>query len=199
MQNLRFPSTLFAVFVLHWGVLSMAHAGLPMGSVAEMNYAASLWKAMRGARLVGTNSIEEEPFIGAARPHGWVLELHHQKLAVNGHTGFVVVKKNYTGGKPTIAQVVANRAKYLENITVMFMRENGYDDANQNWFWVKYKPDGGLFSKTIKGEKVAMAGRIFKGDSWETSGGCIFCHSSAGGGDFIFYPEIINPFRPVQD
>ena len=28
----------------------------------------------------------------------------------------------------------------------MLQREAGYDDDNDNWFWVKYAPDGSVMS-----------------------------------------------------
>ena len=122
-----------------------------------------------------------------------ILEIADQILSVNGHRGFVIVKRNYDGLDVSVQSVAKDRARFLSSITVMFQREAGYDDRNLNWFWVKYQPDGTLFRKQIMGREMAMAGRIVKGPSWEESGGCIYCHASAGGSDFIFYPDITNP------
>jgi len=77
----------------------------------------------------------------------------------------------------------------------MFEREAGYDADNQNWFWVKYKPGGGLDARQLGGKQVPLAGRIAKGNTVEENGGCIYCHSSAGGRDYIFYPSVKRPQR----
>lgn len=162
----------------------------PMGSPEEIAYAKQLWSVLESEGFVGTNAKKVKLIVGAARPHGWILELLHRNITVDGHTGFVVVKKNYDPPGISVDSVEANRARYLSSVTVMFQREKGYDDDNQNWFWVKYKPDGGLYMMEMNNREVAMAGRIVKGRTRGESGGCIWCHSSAGGGDYIFYPEI---------
>ena len=169
---------------------------LPMGSPGDVAYAASLWSAMEAAGLVGADARELEPFFGGAKPHGMILELAYQDLAVAAHSGFLVIKKNYDGDGVSEQAVKADRARFLSAITVMYEREAGYDEVNQNWFWVKYKPDGSLFTKPIGGRDVALAGRIVKGPTPEDNGGCIYCHRSAGGGDYIFYPQVRIPGGP---
>ena len=74
---------------------------------------------------------------------------------------------------------MADRAGFIEDVTVMFKREDGYDTANQNWFWAKYNPDGSL---DITPNGVRLAGRIAKGKPK----GCIACHLRAEGGDLLF-------------
>jgi hypothetical protein len=61
----------------------------------------------------------------------------------------------------------------------MFRREAGFDSDNQDWFWVKYLPDGTL-DKNPKG--MALAGKIAKG----SDAGCIACHVGADGDDYLF-------------
>jgi len=166
---------------------------LPMGSAADQAYARSLWRAMVAARMVGPHAIHHAPFVGAARPHGWILELAWGELEVAGHRGFAVVKMNYYGKDLTPARVARDRRRYLKAITVMYRRERGYDPDNQDWFWVKYRPDGRLFHQRMAGRTLAMAGHILAGPTPERTGGCLYCHRSAGGGDYIFYPEIPVP------
>ncbi|MBT4520239.1 MAG: hypothetical protein HOC23_09555 [Halieaceae bacterium] len=163
------------------------------GRASDVNYADQLWRSLLAERIAGPNPFTNPPFFGGARPHGTILELAHKNIAVAGHNGFVVVKKNYDGEGVSVAAVAADRQRFLSSITVMFERESGYDEDNQNWFWVKYRPDGTLFDKVVAGKSVALAGRISKGATAQDSGGCIYCHSSAGGGDYIFYPEIRKP------
>lgn len=181
------------LLIFSFAVFSKAGAAnLPMGSSSDKAYAETLWQAMEKALLVGSGSKHLEPFFGGAKPHGTILEIAAQKLVVGDHTGFLVVKRNYDGDGVSEAAVDADRSKYLKNYTVMYQREDGFDDENQNWFWVKYKPDGALFTKLIAGEAVSLAGKILKGKTEDDNGGCIYCHSSAGGGDYIFYPKIKN-------
>jgi hypothetical protein len=61
----------------------------------------------------------------------------------------------------------------------MFRREAGYDPDNNDWFWVKYTPDGGLHTNP-KGMK--LAGRVAKG----MPQGCLACHGARKGTDYQF-------------
>ncbi len=104
-----------------------------------------------------------------------------------------MVKKNYRGNRLTVAEVEKDRARYLDSISVMFKREAGYDSADKDWFWAQYQPDGQLALMRKMGMRMAMAGKLIKGVTPDKNRGCIYCHSSAGGGDYIFYPEITLP------
>lgn len=75
----------------------------------------------------------------------------------------------------------------------MFQRAAGYDSDNKDWFWVQYLPDGRLATVRKMGMEIAMAGTMIKGATPDKSRGCIYCHRSAGGGDYIFYPNITIP------
>jgi len=86
-----------------------------------------------------------------------------------------------------------DRDEYLSSITIMYQREAGYDEDNLNLFWVKYKPNGELFIKELAGHKSPLAGRLIKGESYESNKACLYCHASAEGGDYIFYPDIKLP------
>jgi hypothetical protein len=169
------------------------------GTDEDVIYAEKIWRVMEDDRLVGDKGRELEPFFGGAKPHGMILELVYRSIEVNSHDGLIVVKKNYDGIGVTVESVKGNRSKYLSSITIMFQRESGYDNDNQNWFWAKYNPDGSLFSKKFDARVVQMAGRIWKGETFEQNRGCLYCHRSAGGGDYIFYPEIKNPATTRRD
>jgi hypothetical protein len=163
------------------------------GSPSDIKYARGLWQVLAETSLVGANSKPLEPFFGGAKPHGMILELASQVLIVNKHNGFVVLKRNYEGKDVSVEKVALDRAKYLSSITVMYQREPGYDADNMNWFWVKYSPDGTIVRKNTPTGERQLAGRIAKGSSPEGDGGCLYCHASAGGGDYIFYPDIKLP------
>jgi hypothetical protein len=56
----------------------------------------------------------------------------------------------------------------------MYRVKEGYDPENHDWYWVKYLPNGEV-DKTDDG--MPIAGKVK---------GCIQCHASAAGGDYIF-------------
>jgi hypothetical protein len=163
------------------------------GTNEDIDYAEKIWNIMEVERLAGENEVKLEPFFGGAPPHGMVLELVYRNIFVNNHDGFIVVKKNYDGVDATVESVTRNRSKYLSSITIMYQRESGYDKENQDWFWAKYNPNGSLFQKEVEGKITQMAGRIWKGKTIDQNRGCLYCHRSAGGGDYIFYPDIKIP------
>ena len=163
------------------------------GTASDIDYANKLWQALIAGKIVGSEARPHEPFFGGAKPHGLILEVIHLIVLVGDHSGFVIVKKNYDGPGASVETVKQDRVRYLDSITVMYRREAGYDNDNQNWFWVKYRPDGTLFAKTLEGQTISLAGRLMKGETPRENRGCIYCHSSAGGGDYVFYPDILVP------
>ncbi len=158
----------------------------PMGSAQDVNESKALWESLTAVRLVGKRARKSRPYKGQ-HPHGAVLETLHRKITVNGHKGIAIVKRNYGGPGVSNSRVRRNRAKYLKAITVMFKRERGYDSANKDWFYAKYKANGDLHVKQMKnGMQVKLAGRVAKG----MPSGCISCHKAAGGGDYVFSTKI---------
>ena len=150
----------------------------PYGDPASIEYAEDLWVFMEDNRLAGNNAISTYPYKGFP-PHGIVLELLELPIAFKGTMGHLIIKRNYGGDGLSIEEVINNPKAYLKSISIMFQRDKDYDPENNNWFYARYNKDGTL-SASKKGTK--MAGRLAKG----MSGGCIACHSSADGGDFIF-------------
>ncbi len=149
----------------------------PFGLKADVAYALALWKILARNRLVGpnawvVNAHQTNP------PHGAFVSVIDGKIRIGRRMHTVIVKNNY-GGKGIDEQKVAdNPGKYLAAITVM-LRRPGYDPANKNWFWVKYRANGTI-DKNPKG--MQLAGRIAKG----MKVGCIACHNKAPGGDMIY-------------
>jgi len=153
-------------------------AAPPFGNKEDLAYAADLWQAMTEARLVGKNTITSTPYKGT-HPHGAILDTMDTAITVNGHTGDVIVKKNFGGEGISKEEVANNPEKWLKAVTVMFRREKGFDSENKDWFWVKYAADGSVM-KNPKG--MSLAGRVAKGKDQ----GCIACHGAAPGGDMVF-------------
>ena len=152
--------------------------GPPFGKPEDQAYAAKVWAAMEAMNLAGDHMIRAFPYDGTD-PHGKMLETFYATATIDGHTGALIVKRNFGPEGVDADQVLADPGKHLGAVTVMFKREEGYDPDNQDWFWAKFLPDGSL-DKNPKG--MALAGRVAKG----AKKGCIACHSGAGGDDYIF-------------
>lgn len=150
----------------------------PFGTEEDITYAAALWTALDGAALVG-DQIIHAPFYEGAEPHGFVLETIFAELTMNDITAPVIVKRNYGPEGTTVDEVATDPAGHLAAITVMYQRV-GFNEDNNDWYWVKYLPDGTL---DIAGEN-GMAGNV---------GGCIGCHANAPGDDWIFVTDRILP------
>jgi len=108
-------------------------------------------------------------------PHGMFLKMYLNRTAAgnlgNLPHGSILVKENYGKDKKTLMAV-----------TVMY-RTKGYDSKHNDWYWVKYMPDGSVakvpsmpkFPKKMWGKSIA--GRFPS---------CIMCHGGADGKDFAF-------------
>ncbi len=169
--------TIMIAFLLASFFIS-AWAAPPFGSADDVNYATALWKQLESERLVGKNAITSTPYAGM-HPHGAILDTIDSRTTVMGHTGDVIVKKNF-GGEGVSKEAVANNPnKWLKAVTVMFRREKGFDSDNKDWFWVKYAVDGSVMKNP---EGMQLAGRVAKG----MDQGCIACHAGAPGNDKVF-------------
>jgi hypothetical protein len=119
---------------------------------------------------------QDGDFYEGTRPHGAQLKVYINRTAAGDidkvPPGSVIVKENYSPEKKLAA------------ITIMKRIEN-YDPDNQDWYWVKYLPDGSV--ATTQGRKAA--GKVSS---------CIGCHRAAKGGDYIFANDEI-PGRETGD
>lgn len=170
--------TIFALaLVLGSGSATAQDKPMPFGSEADVEYAQLLWDVMVAAKLAGPGMIRSTPYEGTD-PHGMMLETFYTKATIDGHTGDLIVKRNFGPEGVTADAVLADPGKHLGAYTVMFRREADYDDEDKDWFWIKFLPDGSL-DKMPDG--MAMAGQIAKG----MDEGCIACHKGAGD-DMVF-------------
>ncbi|WP_223877730.1 cytochrome P460 family protein [Histidinibacterium aquaticum] len=148
------------------------------GTEEDQSYAADLWAQMADLGLAGDTVIRSFPYEGV-EPHGLMLETFYTSAMVRGHSGALVVKRNYGPEGVTSDEVLSDPDEHLGSITVMFQREDSYDPETNNWFWAKYLPDGTLDQNPAG---MALAGLVGKG----ADAGCIACHQGAGGEDFLF-------------
>lgn len=129
--------------------------------------AASLWSYLNEVEYEDNWSLwpDKGELYQGAEPHGMLLTTYlndraHGALTSSAGTlpnHSIVVKENYTPDSTLAA------------ITVMY-KQRGYDAEHNDWFWVKYLPDG---SVDADGE---ASGRV---------PGCIDCHGGASGNDFV--------------
>ena len=162
-------------FVLSAGLATAQDA--PFGTDADADYAADLWAVMEELKLAGDDMLRSYPYEGVA-PHGMMLETLYTTATVDGHSGDLVVKRNYGPEGVSVDEVLNDPDTHLAAITVMYRREAGFDPDNADWYWVKYLPDGSL---DMNPNGVRLAGRVAKG----MDAGCIACHTGAGD-DMLF-------------
>ena len=169
------------VFAAAFATAAGGASAQEFGTEADAAYADVLWQVMVAGRLVGDGAVMATPYEGGP-PHGVMLETFYTTATIDGHTGDLIVKRNYGPEGVTAEEVRADPGKHLGAVTVMFRRETGFDADNQDWFWVKYLPDGTL-DKNPAG--MQLAGRVAKG----ADQGCIACHS--GVEDYVFTSDHI--------
>lgn len=147
----------------------------PFGGSEDVQFAEKLWKSVKGYE----SWLVKSEFYKGQHPHGKVLRTYFSIVTIDGKNYPAIIKDNYGGNDATLSSVSKKPENFLDAVTIMVKREDGYDNDNQNWFWVKYKPDGSI----DKNEKnMALAGRVAKG----MDAGCISCHSGAKGNDYFF-------------
>lgn len=157
---------------------SAAETDPPFGGAANVAYADALWTALEEARLVGPDAVLATPYAGQ-EPHGAILVTLERAVALAGHEGVALVKRNYLGDGLDRMAVANAPDENLDSVTVMYRREAGYDPDNGDWFWAKFNPDGSLQDNA---QGMALAGRVAKG----ADQGCIACHAAAPGGDYVY-------------
>ncbi|MBR9828234.1 MAG: cytochrome P460 family protein [Oceanospirillales bacterium] len=160
------------------GLAVPASAEAPFGNQTDMEMATSLWALMEYKGLAGDHAVMTRPYKGI-QPHGMILELIEMPVTLHGQSGPLIVKRNYGGDGIDIDDVINDPKRYLQAVTIMLKREAGYDAENGDWFYVKYDARGNVM-KNPKG--MSLAGRVAKG----MQTGCIACHKTAEGGDFVF-------------
>jgi len=98
-------------------------------------------------------------------PHGARLRLYANRTAVGGDAdypfGSVIVKENFD-----------ETGQNLMAVTVMY-RTQGFAPESDDWYWVKYEPNGAVARKNDR----PLAGVVK---------GCIDCHQGAAGNDYVF-------------
>jgi hypothetical protein len=170
MKRISILGSLVAVVLVVFAFSMITRCGksekemiMPFGGKEDVDFAGKMWTAIKDYQkwLVQSDIIPSQP------PHGAFVRVYYNMVTVDGKPYHVIVKDNFTPDKELAA------------VTVIVQREAGYDSDNNNWFWVKYGPDGSI-GKNDK--DMALAGRVAKGMDM----GCIACHKAASDKDYVF-------------
>jgi hypothetical protein len=145
------------------------------GKKSDVALAKALWRALETARMVGPRRLQVHAFEGR-KPHAIVQQVWAGNVRVQGRMGRAVVKANHKKKGASVAAAYDRPDRFLSDYTVMFKAAKGYDPRNQDWFWVKYEPDGSIGAD---GNGVAIAGRVDSPSGY----GCAGCHRKLGGQD----------------
>ncbi len=152
---------------------------MPFGEQEDIDFANALWSSMSGYH--GWKLASD--FYPGVSPHGMFLRMYYNVVNVNGTAYHVIVKDNFGGEGLDLEMLGESPGKYLMAVTAMLQREAAYDADNNDWFWVKYGPDGTIDQND---QGMSLAGRVAKGMDM----GCIACHLTAGGGDYLFFNDM---------
>lgn len=155
------------------GLAATALLAQEFGGREDQDDAEQLWQIMQDRGLAGDGAVQALPYPGTD-PHGMMLETFYTDADFDGHSGALVVKRNYGPEGVTADQVLGDRNAHLMSVTIMYRRADGYAPDAGNWFWAKYLPDGTLDQSP---DGTPLAGR---------AQGCISCHASAEGDDYLF-------------
>lgn len=102
-------------------------------------------------------------------PHGKFTKTYANKVAAGDlkklRLNSILVTENYAADQKT-----------LQDITVMY-KVKGTDPQHNDWYWLKYQPDGAIARTPDNEGKKPIAGQVAS---------CIECHSKAAGTDFVF-------------
>lgn len=143
-------------------------ASTDSGDANRAEFAKEFWSYMQAQKY--SQNWQRLPagatgFTEGKSPHGAFLKSYANKIMLqdpkNPAMKSIVVKENYDADQNLVA------------ITPMYKAAEDYDEEHGNWYYAKFKPDGSLFEMDGK----PITGKVE---------GCINCHSSAPGNDYLF-------------
>ncbi len=154
------------------------------GTADDLKFMDKVIARMKDIRLWGGPKAIYGPFYAGVRPHGVILETSFTNAEIDGRSGELVVKRSFehpeaeTNTAKALADVQASPDQYLANYAIMYRREEGYQEAHNNWFYAEFDP---------KGEVITYEGEVLAG----RSALCVSCHALAGGDDYLFTTDAI--------
>jgi hypothetical protein len=149
----------------------------PYGTAMDIQFARQVWPILEQRGLTGARAILTPPTL-AREPVGRWIETMGALIMLEGVPRQAFVKRLYREDA-SLEQIDADRMGTLVHSVAMIQREAGYNPLADDWFFVRYGPDGSVLNGV---DGVAEAGRLHQGSDI----GCMACHSTAPGDDFLF-------------
>lgn len=115
---------------------------------------------------------DKEVFYKGREPHGALLTTYVNDAALKT----IINKKGPMPSGATIITENYTPDKTLDSITVMHKIE-GFNPKVNDWFWVKFGPDGKIVTAEKYGQTLILAGKV---------AACIECHGGQTANDYIF-------------
>lgn len=160
---------------------STAQSGSSTTQGSAMNQAATpdkrtfeqkMWTYVKSARYdQWAPAGDDGGFRESDRPHGAFVKTYMNRIAAGNSEelphGSVVIKENFSPEKKLMAVTLMHRSK-------------GYNPDANDWYWIKYNPDGTTAMMDTPKGQMKIAGK---------AKGCIECHSGADGDDYAFFND----------
>ena len=115
---------------------------------------------------------DKEVFYKGREPHGALLTTYVNDAALKT----IINKKGPMPSGATIITENYTPDKTLDSITRMHKIE-GFNPKVNDWFWVKFGPDGKIVTAEKYGQTLILAGKV---------AACIECHGGQTANDYIF-------------
>lgn len=172
MKNCSTASAVSLAVVLCAGLFHTPPANAQSGTrrAANESFEARFWRYLQTGKYKNWAPAPGQTggFYPGESPHGAKLKMYLNRVAAGNSKKFplgsIVVKENYSDDEKLMA------------ITVMY-RAKGYDPDHNDWYWVKYNPDGSVAKAPPEMGSMSLAGKVK---------GCIMCHEGADGDDYAF-------------
>jgi len=141
-------------------------------AATSKSYADKMWSFIKSTRYdqwspAGDNG----DFRESDMPHGALVKTYMNRSAAGNPDdlphGSIIIKENFSPEKKLMAVTLMHRAK-------------GYNPDANDWYWIKFNPDGTTAMMDTPKGKMAIAGK---------AKGCIECHSGADGDDYLFFND----------
>jgi len=149
------------------------------GTAEDLAFMEKVIAEMKELRLWDGPEAIRTPVYPGERPHGIILGTIFTTAEIDGRTGELIVKRYYeqpeaeTNPGKAVSEGDADPDRFLANYAIMYRREDGYQDAHNNWYYAEFDPAG----EVIVYEGNKLVGR---------NDFCISCHVLAEGDDYFF-------------
>lgn len=147
-------------------------AAMKQAAAKQRAFELQMWNYIKAARYdQWAPAGDDGDFRESDRPHGAFVKTYMNRIAA-GNTaklrhGSVIIKENFSPDKKLAAITLMHRSK-------------GFNPDANDWYWIKYNPDGTTAMMDSPMGKMAIGGK---------AKGCIECHSGADGDDYAFFND----------